>query len=306
MTRLTNSDPHRQPQRLPQHRRPGPRLVRGLAAAAVLFTTWQAAAQSETGLAACGNIDVRAEAECEVLIEGGCTVQCEPARFELACQGECTGDCSVSVTAECSAACTADCRAVCEVEPGEFDCRGECGARCSGNCAASCETNDDSNCRAACEGQCDVRCDASCEVTPPQAQCEAKCEASCEGSCRADANANCYVSCEGSCVAELEGGCEAQCQKPEGALFCDGQYVDTGNNLDECVTALRRALDIEVEGYAQGSGSCMAGECTAQGEAGCTCSMGRSSSPTAPLVGGVGMLFLGGWVRRARQRARRR
>src|SRR5438105_1420269 len=70
--------------------------------------------------------------------------------------------------------------------------------------------------------------------------CQAKCEASCSGSCTAKANVDCDVSCQATgyanCEAMLTGGCQAQCTTPQGALFCDGQYVDTGNNLQQCIS----------------------------------------------------------------------
>jgi MYXO-CTERM domain-containing protein len=77
---------------------------------------------------------------------------------------------------------------------------------------------------------------------------------------------DCQISCQASgyvdCKADLQGGCEIACQSPDGALFCDGQYVDTGGNLQECIAALQALLNIEVDvsAYAQCSGNtCEAG-----------------------------------------------
>jgi hypothetical protein len=75
------------------------------------------------------------------------------------------------------------------------------------------------------------------------------------------------------CKATAKGGCEARCDEPEGALFCDGQYVDHGGNLAECKAALKAALDIEVEGSASGSSECSDGSCEAEGEASASCSL---------------------------------
>jgi MYXO-CTERM domain-containing protein len=93
----------------------------------------------------------------------------------------------------------------------------------------------------------------------------------------------------------MEGGCKVACQSPKGALYCNGQYVDYGDNLDRCVNALKAALDIEVQGYAYGSASCSGGSCEAEGEAGC--SMSVANAPTdgsAPyaigLLGALGAL----------------
>jgi hypothetical protein len=64
-------------------------------------------------------------------------------------------------------------------------------------------------------------------------------------------------------------------------LFCDGQYIDHGGKLKECVDALR-AL-VEVKGYAQGTSSCSGGTCKASGEAGVSSSC--SALPGRPTRG---------------------
>jgi len=74
---------------------------------------------------------------------------------------------------------------------------------------------------------------------------------------------DCYVSCQ----AELSGGCKVQCESPEGNMFCDGQFVDHGDNLAECIRALRAVLNIEVN--AEGSAACEDGACTAEGKVEC-------------------------------------
>jgi len=70
------------------------------------------------------------------------------------------------------------------------------------------------------------------------------------------------------CELEVQGHCEAECDKPEGALFCDGQYIDHEGKLENCVAALREKFDIEVDGYSSGSSSCSEGSCEAEGKAG--------------------------------------
>ena len=79
----------------------------------------------------------------------------------------------------------------------------------------------------------------------------------------------------------------------DGALFCDGQYVDVEDNLDACVNALRDALSIEVMGYADAE--CMGGSCTA--EAGASCSVAGSRSEA---LGSFGLLFLALFIGRRR------
>jgi MYXO-CTERM domain-containing protein len=273
--------------------------------ATVFFHVATASAQDETGLAACGNIDVSAEAQCEVVAEGGCTAQCEPVSFQAACDGRCEGTCTATAEVDCSGTCQGSCEGECDIDPGQFDCAAECKGSCDGDCQAACEADENSSeCQAACKGRCEGDCDADCNVVPPEADCQTKCEAKCDATCTAVANAHCDGVCNVDCVADLQGGCVAQCETPKGALFCDGQYVDTGNNLDDCVAALKAAFDIDVEGYATGEASCSGNECTAQGEAGCSCSvLPRPASSSGPMALGLALAALWG-SRRRRTRAR--
>ena len=92
------------------------------------------------------------------------------------------------------------------------------------------------------------------------------------------------------CKADIKGGCEADCKTEEGALFCDSQYVDHGDNLNECINALEAVLTTEVDGYASGSASCEGGTCKSEGEAGVSCSAlpmstGGSALWGLPLLG---------------------
>lgn len=251
-------------------------LTAGLLGAATVSTPAEAAT-----LEACGNIEVAGTAECELLVEGGCTAQCEPFRFEAACaaelQAECAGSCEGSASLDCTATCSAECVADCDIDPGTLDCGVQCQANCEGDCEAAC--GGDSECFASCEATCGASCDASCSGTPPSASCEAKCEAACDGSCEAQAEIDCQVDCQASgfaeCEAELQGRCEAQCQRPEGALFCDGSYVDTANQLEECIQALQEQLNVEVQGSARAD--CAGGECAADAQGSVSCAVRPSS-----------------------------
>ena len=57
-----------------------------LAAAGALFLGLPNTAHA--GLDACGNIDVSASAQCELVTSGGCVAMCEPLAFEAACAGQ--------------------------------------------------------------------------------------------------------------------------------------------------------------------------------------------------------------------------
>ncbi|MFO0762196.1 MAG: hypothetical protein U0359_37500 [Byssovorax sp.] len=255
----------------------------GLFAASLLAVA--SPAEAAPGAEACNNIALTASAQCEVVVSGGCATQCTPPSFELACDGEC----DVSASASCTASCEADCATACQVDPGSFDCQADCQATCDGDCAGRCDSSlDKTHCETRCKATCSSDCSASCTGTAPSATCESKCQASCGGSCDVEANVDCYVSCE----SKLSGGCKTQCEAPEGALFCDGQYVDVGQSLDDCVAYLQASLNITVSGYAE----CKGNTCTAEASASCSCATVGASRPPYDLAGlagaalGVGLL----------------
>jgi len=240
-------------------------------------------------LDACGDIFINAGAQCEVLTSGGCEANCTPPAMTAVCAAEgyasCDGECNASVDASCTAECQGSCVADCEIEAGEFDCGAHCDARCSGECEARCEgAADGAECRASCQATCGAECSASCEATPPSAACETKCEASCQGGCQAEANLDCQVDCQADfyaeCKADFQGGCEVQCQQPQGALFCNGQFIST-SSLDSCIDALRNALDANVEVSAE-----------AEASASLSCAVSPEQRPGAPAFLGLGLLCL--------------
>lgn len=214
-------------------------------------------------LDACGDIFVEAGANCEVLVEGGCKTQCEPAAFTAVCAAEgslsCSGDCNVEADVGCTGSCQTSCEAECNVEPATFDCQGTCEGSCSGDCSARCDgSSNRAECEGSCKATCSAECDASCTVEPGQADCTAQCMGSCSGECRADVNMDCQIDCQSDlyaeCKVDFQGGCETQCESPSGAIFCDGQFIET-SNIDTCVDALRDLLNASVEFEAEASGS---------------------------------------------------
>jgi hypothetical protein len=190
------------------------------------------------GLDACGDIHVEANAKCVVDVSGGCEARCTPVNLRAQCsvelQAECTGMCTADAQASCTGSCNIDaCEARCEVEPAKFDCAADCQVEGSAMCAGECQAAaNQAECKASCEASFSARCDSHCNVTPGSADCTAKCEAACEGKCEAQASVDCDISCTSDgyaeCEADIQGGCVAHCEEPEGALFCDGQYVDHG------------------------------------------------------------------------------
>jgi MYXO-CTERM domain-containing protein len=286
------------------------RIVTSFLPALALFAPLAWSGQASAGIGACGDIHVEASAECEV--KGGieCEAECTPIALEAQCAAElsvdCGGSCNIAAEVDCSADCSATCMGECEVDPGQFDCRGSCVADCSGGCDAHCESeNGSSECLASCEATCEGSCSARCDVIAPSADCSGKCEASCSGHCEAEANIDCQVQCQAEgyvdCKASLEGGCKVDCDAEQGALFCDGQYVDHGGNLKECVDSLRAVLNIQVSGYAEGE--CSGNMCSGEAGGSISCAVAPAESDygrTGALMGAFGLMLAGFIARRRR------
>lgn len=253
---------------------------------------------AHAGISACGDIDVEAHATCEVQVQD-CNVSCTPLTVEGACaarlEGSCKGSCPQLPSVQCTGSCELDCEASCTVKPAEFDCSASCKldatARCNAQCASSADRGE---CSASCRATFAAECDASCTGTPGSASCKSKCEGSCRGSCTAQSRLQCQVDCQAtgyaSCKVEVEGGCKADCSDPKGALFCNGEYIDHNNSVDECIEAIKAALPaVTVDASARGSSSCSGSTCRADGEA--AASVNCAFSPRS-TTNGVGALAL--------------
>jgi hypothetical protein len=268
----------------------------GTLALSAIGLTARPAAAADTDLSSCGDIHVEAKSTCEVKVGVECQAECTPVNFEAACAAdlavECKGMCNAQASAMCTASCDVSaCQAECEVDPGKFDCTAECSANADAHCQGECTAaGNKGECVASCKASIQAECNTSCEATPPSANCQARCQARCEGECRGEANVDCQVNCQSSgyveCEAQLEGGCKAQCDKPEGAVFCDTEYVDTGNNAEECIAALNAIITANVDVSARGSAECSGNSCEAEGEASCSARM----SPTVPRGGAAAIL----------------
>lgn len=255
-------------------------FLSGLGFLGVALATWAAqVGTAHAGIGACGDIHVEASAQCEVVAPGAsCKGMCTPLSVRAACAAklaaDCEGTCKDLPSVDCTGSCQADCGAACtKLDPGMLDCQGACEADCGGDCDVRCAASSKrAACEASCKGSCSASCQGSCDVELPKGDCDAHCEASCNGSCETDANFDCQLDCQAmgsaDCEAEVTGGCELECDTQQGALFCDGQYVDHGDKLDMCIDALRAALDIEVTSEATGEAACTSGSgCAAKGMA---------------------------------------
>ena len=273
------------------------RSLKFLAPVFALAAPLLVATQAHAGIGACGNIHVQAEAECEVLAGAECTAQCEPIAFQAQCASDlyigCNvpDQCSASLSAECSGSCEADCMGRCEIEPAQFDCRADCVANARADAEARCGT--DSECIASFEATFEAECSASCNIEPGSVDCSASCTASCEGSCTAEANVDCQIECQRSgaveCQASLSGGCEADCDV-EAGLFCDGQWVDHGGNLNECISSLETLIQANVDF----SGGCSNGRCEGMAEGSISCNVDPDRSPAGAwwMLAGLGVAGL--------------
>jgi hypothetical protein len=295
------------------------KLALGFAATSLCLALGTSSGAARADIASsCGAIDVEANAMCEVEVSGGCRAHCEPPQLELACaaklEGSCQGTCTAEADVKCTGSCdVSGCKAKCDVDPGNFDCSAQCqvdaDAHCSGECEAEVSgSKAHGQCVASCKASISAECDASCSGTPPTADCEAKCEATCEGSCTGKARASCQIDCQASGYAKCEGDlkvkCEGECDKPEGALFCDGQYIDHGGKLQDCISEINGWLEAHVDASAQGtaSGECSGGSCEAQAEgsaeASCATVPGGPAGTGAALFG---MVLAGAAIARRRQ-----
>jgi hypothetical protein len=143
------------------------------------------------------------------------------------------------------------------------------------------------------------------------ADCAAKCQASCQGECRADANLTCQAYCQANgyakCEADLKLKCQGECKMSNRPVLCSGQYIDRGDNFQECIDALKSRLNITVSGTSSSSGTCQNNTCTGTAQA-----EGTASCATLPVrgrggaLGGAvaGMLVALGLMGRRRRQAR--
>jgi len=281
-------------------------------AAALAVSLAFAAAPAAAGISDCGNINVQGKAQCEAKFETECLAECTPPKLQAACAAKLEIDCQTKCTdlpsVSCTGSCKGDCEAECDVEPAKFDCEANCNATCTGDCSGKCSAADDSaECEAQCKATCGGECSANCTVKPGSADCKAKCEASCTGSCTADANFECQTKCQGEgfvdCQAEFQKGkCEVQCMDPEGAVFCDGQFVDSGGNAQKCLKAIDDYIQAHFHVEASGSSSCQKNTCEAEGKVNCHCSTPARRAGSLP----AGLAFLGalGLIGVARMRRR--
>jgi MYXO-CTERM domain-containing protein len=134
-------------------------------------------------------------------------------------------------------------------------------------------------------------------VVPATATCETKCGTCCGTSCKVQRNVECDVSCVGDCTGSVKGGCDARCSEVKGALFCDGQFVDSGD-VQACVDHLRSlGSNVNTDSWtAMGSAS---GSVNGKSVS-CAAAPGTKGAPVTALAGLAVLSFLA-LRRRARE-----
>jgi len=266
-----------------------------------------AAAPAQAGVPECGNLRLEDVGNCELAGEVSCTAGCDnlgvykkacATQLYTVCSEECTFTGDVTCTDECTGICTESC------DRGEnVICIHNCFGECTIDCDARCEgAEDDAQCHATCEANCDAECDITCKPLV-DGDCYKHCVECCGGSCTASANLDCQTTCQDeefeSCEYELKADCHGSCEG-EGALFCDGEYVLSGNEVDDCIAALVAIGLEDIEAEAEGRIDLDEG--IAEGSASAGCSVGLGGSPAGgALMAGLGCLLL---LRRRRRSAR--
>lgn len=263
-------------------------LASRLLAAAIAVMPLSLAAQNALAAEPCGNFSLdyisKNGISCKIEVEGGCTAKCTPLSFEAGCTGQCT---ATPTTTDCTASCGTQCVAQCD--PAKLDCFVGCHDECDQPVIDKCTaTHPNDDCVNQARAQCDMHCNAQCEVAT-DTNCQEHCTTCCSGSCNTQVN----YDCDYNCFADLKGGCDVQCQDPDGAIFCNGQYVDAAD-LDACITYLSQQ-GITVDVSARGTVTCDVTGCAGEGSAAAgICSV---SSPgldrTGAAAGGASLALLG-------------
>jgi hypothetical protein len=212
---------------------------------ALLTGSWAAVAAA--GVPECRNMRLEdvASGGCRLEAEGSCQGNCTRLGiYEKACATKlhtvCREDCTLVAQPTCTDACTESCTSECD-RGISITCIHNCFVECAGSCSDQCDgASDPTQCRATCEATCDGECDIQCRPVV-DGDCYTHCIECCGGSCKAQANMDCQTTCQEEefedCEHELEVECSGSCDI-DAALFCNGDYVLAGDELQTCVQAL--------------------------------------------------------------------
>jgi hypothetical protein len=229
-------------------------------------------ARAQDASTPCGKFDFSGGLSCKIEVSGGCTANCSPLNFEAACTGGCT---ATTTTSNCTDNCGTTCVAMCN--PQLLDCFAGCHSECDQPTVDQCrQSHPTDDCATTARAQCDIHCKDSCAVPP--SNCQEHCTKCCRGSCDTQTN----FECDFSCFARVQGGCDVQCQRPEGAIFCNGQYV-YASDVQAC-SAYLATQGLQVDVSARASGQCDLNGCHGIGDASVSgCSAAGALNQTAAV-----------------------
>jgi hypothetical protein len=261
-------------------------FVSALSAAVVVFAASSPARAAREDLGPCGTFDFSDGLNCKLEVSGGCTGKCAPLQVTAACQGGCTAS---STQSNCTNNCGTQC--IKECNPKMLDCFVGCHAECDGPVEAQCKAKGGvQDCKVQAQAQCDMHCKDSCKIPP--SNCDEHCNTCCTGACDTQLNFDCDLKC----TVDVQAKCDVACKKPEGAVFCNGQYVNA-TDVKACVTYLA-TRNIKVDTSASGSVTCTGTDCAGVGDIK-GCSTGSANGYGVGLLAVVGMTL-------ARRLSRRR
>lgn len=224
-------------------------LERGAAAADI-----RAALEAKFSAAVQGGLTIDYEpAKCEASVEvtaraaAECDAEVDPGSVQVKCEGACEVDASAMVD------CGAEADLVCEFTPPDLQCSGSCSGTCQLESAGRCE----GTCRGECMGgDCENACRGECELDVA-AQCEGSCEGTCtvrnpEGGCEANASAKCEAHAGAS--VECDAQCEGSAEPPQVKAECEAAVEAKANASVQCTPPslqIKFQWSAEFEGDAQ-------------------------------------------------------
>jgi hypothetical protein len=190
----------------------------------------------------CGGIALFGAQSCGVTTGAACSGQCTASALNQACSAELEASCALSCTTtpapSCTSACQSKCTASC-TNPATFGCDAFCEGDCASNCSSACTQQCAmgaaacAQCTASCQQSCGSRCDGQCSALPGSSSCALQCQAACTGDCTAQANLACDIDCQttgfATCRTQDLGACQTACQSANGAIYCNGQWVNASD-----------------------------------------------------------------------------
>lgn len=293
-------------------------IVRSLFAGALVSLL--AAPAAAQGIEECGNVYVESDANCGYLYDEECTESCTVGNVYDACAAitypTCDQECTPVLEQSCVETCRTTCDPDCETLPAGAateNCFGLCFEECQGDCDAVCaDVDDEEACEASCGYTCSVNCEGRCDEVGNDDTCDTTCTSACSGACEADSEQECQIDCQlrerEACEAAVIARCETDCGGTDGALFCDGKYVDHQDNLEQCVDYLEGFVDggVDVDPDAnidceEDDGTECAGDAELDTAFGCNGAEVKNTE-TPLFAGALLMLSATGWLIRRRRR----